>query len=272
MGKRPQGFHISRRTFLGGAGALLLCPDAYAAEESIAFIFISDVHACVTGAGLSPNCQEEGKTDASLLRHVAALNALPARLWPGVIDGVSTQLPSAGKVIGEPRGVIVGGDMTDDGGGQTAERSEGAQILQFSHRYQQGAGPDRIHFPVYAGLGNHDLDQDGKPPDIDWYRNELRDYVRLNHEPSVFFKAPVPAAGFDEASDSYAWDWGPLHLVQLHRFGGDTRKGAAGALGWLKADLAANAANGRPLILFQHYGWDAFSTERWDPAKHTFDD
>ena len=26
------------------------------------------------------------------------------------------------------------------------------------------------------------------------------------------------------------------------------------------------------MILFQHYGWDDFSTEVWDPAKHTFDD
>ena len=26
------------------------------------------------------------------------------------------------------------------------------------------------------------------------------------------------------------------------------------------------------MILFQHYGWDAFSEEFWDPARHTFDD
>lgn len=162
--------------------------------------------------------------------------------------------------------------MTDDGGGQTAERSEGSQIIQYSHRYREGPGPDSVHFPVYDGLGNHDLDQDGRPPDIDWYRNELRDYVRLNHQPSAFFKPPVPATSFDDASESYSWDWGSLRLVQLHRFGGDTRKSAVSGLPWLKADLAANAANNRPVVLFQHYGWDPFSTERWDPAGKTFDD
>ena len=28
----------------------------------------------------------------------------------------------------------------------------------------------------------------------------------------------------------------------------------------------------RPIVLFQHYGWDAFSTENWDPSLGTFDD
>ena len=73
-------------------------------------------------------------------------------------------------------------------------------------------------------------------------------------------------------SDSYSWDWGGLHLVHCQRFAGDTNKGAISALDWLKADLAANAGDGRPVVMFQHYGWDPFSTERWDPAKTTFDD
>ncbi|MEK1865937.1 MAG: metallophosphoesterase, partial [Ensifer adhaerens] len=44
------------------------------------------------------------------------------------------------------------------------------------------------------------------------------------------------------------------------------------ALPWLKQDLASYAADGRPVILFQHYGWDAFSTEVWDAKARTFDD
>lgn len=243
-----------------------------AAEPSVVFLFVADVHACRMGPGLSPNCQQEGKTDDNLLRHIRALNDLEYKHWPEAIDGKPTGLANAGKRIGEARGVVIGGDMTDDGGGQTAERSEGTQILQFSHRYRQGTGPDMLHMPVYAGLGNHDLDQDGRPPDLDWYRQELRDYVRFNHEPSVFFKPPVAAKNFDPMSDCYSWDWGPLHLVQLHRFGGDTRKGAISALPWLKQDLATNAPNGKPVVLFQHYGWDPFSIERWDPEKTTFDD
>lgn len=267
----------TRRLFIGGAGALIASAlpfHAFADDsgEDVVFFFISDVHACRMNSGLSPNCRQEGKTDQNLLRHITALNALPLKRWPDAINGVATGFTRAGKVIGRPRGVVVGGDMTDDGGGQTIEPSEGTQILQFSHRYSEGVGPDRLHFPVYAGLGNHDLDQDGRPPNVDWYRHELRDYVEVNHEPGVFFKPPVPAMNFDPLSDCYSWDWGGAHFVQLHRFGGDTRKNAVSALPWLKADLAANAANGKPVILFQHYGWDRFSTERWDPAKKAFDD
>ncbi len=162
--------------------------------------------------------------------------------------------------------------MTDDGGGQIVMPSEGTQLLQFSQRYQQGVGGDRIHFPVYAGLGNHDLDQDGPKDHVDWYRRELRDYVEVNYREGVFFKPPVPADSYDVDSDSYSWNWAPLHLVQLHRFGGDTGKGAVSGLPWLKRDLAEKAAGGAPVVIFQHYGWDAFSTERWDPRNGRFDD
>lgn len=223
-------------------------------------------------SGLSPHCQQEGKTDAALLRHVAALNAINEKQWPAEIGGVATGLRSAGDQIATPLGIVVGGDMTDDGGGQVTSPSEGTQLLQFSQRYQQGVGPDRVHVPVYAGLGNHDLDQNGPRHHVNWYRREMRDYVEVNHRPSVFFKPPVPAANYDVDSDCYSWDWGGLHLVQTHRFAGDVGHGAVSGLPWLKDDLAANAADGRPVVIFQHYGWDVFSLEKWDPAKKTFDD
>jgi cytolysin (calcineurin-like family phosphatase) len=236
------------------------------------FLFIADVHACRMASGLSPNCQLEGKTDAALLRNVAALNGLDQKDWPVEINGVTTGLRSAGSRIGAPLGLVVGGDMTDDGGGQITQPSEGTQLLQFSQRYSQGVGPDRVHMPVYVGLGNHDLDQNGPPHHVDWYRRELRDYVEINHRAGVFFKPPVPATDYDVDSDCYSWDWGGLHLVQTHRFAGDTGHGADSSLPWLKQDLATYAGDGRPVILFQHYGWDTFSIERWDAAERTYDD
>ena len=190
------------------------------------FLFIADVHACRMASGLSPNCQQEGKTDAALLRNVAALNGLGDKEWPAEINGVATGLRSAGSRIGTPLGLVVGGDMTDDGGGQITQPSEGTQLLQFSQRYQQGVGPDRVHMPVYVGLGNHDLDQNGPRHHVDWYRREMRDYVQVNHRPGVFFKPPVPATAYDIETDCYSWDWGGLHLVQTHRFAGDTGHGA----------------------------------------------
>jgi hypothetical protein len=38
----------------------------------VTFLFINDVHACRTRDGLSPNCEEEGKTDENLLRAPSA--------------------------------------------------------------------------------------------------------------------------------------------------------------------------------------------------------
>lgn len=236
------------------------------------FLFIADIHACRMASGLSPNCLQEGKTDAALLRNVAALNGIADKQWPAAIGGVATGLRSAGSRIGTPLGLVTGGDITDDGGGQVTEPSEGTQLLQFSQRYQQGIGPDRVHMPVYVGLGNHDLDQNGSPPHVDWYRRELRDYVEVNHRAGVFFKPPVLATEYDVDTDCYSWDWGGLHLIQTHRFAGDTGHGALSSLPWLKQDLATYAGDGRPVILFQHYGWDTFSVERWDPAKRTYDD
>ena len=275
---------VSRRSFLANLAAFGALASAAPVWSQTAakpawpaidatFIFTADVHTClVSGGTLSPNCAQEGKTDANLLRHVAAVNRISERRWPKEIGGVLTGLRGAGETIATPLGIVIGGDMTDDGGGQVKVPGEGHQLLQFSSRYQQGSGPDRVHFPVFNGLGNHDLDQDGAPPHIDWYRREMRDYVELNHRPTVFYKPPVAVANYDIESDNYSWDWGGLHLVQLQRFGGDTGKGAISGLDWLKQDLAASAADGRPVILFQHYGWDVFSREKWDPAKMTFDD
>lgn len=273
---------LSRRSFLAHATGFAMTtalPRAALAQAArriqpidATFLFIADIHACRMASGLSPNCLQEGKTDAALLRNVAALNAISDKEWPASIGGVATGLNSAGARIGTPLGLVTGGDITDDGGGQVTEPNEGTQLLQFSQRYQQGVGPDRVHVPVYVGLGNHDLDQNGSPPHVDWYRRELRDYVEVNHRPGVFFKPAVPATEYDVDTDCYSWDWGGLHLVQTHRFAGDTAHGAPSSLPWLKQDLATYAGDGRPVILFQHYGWDSFSTERWDPAKRTYDD
>jgi cytolysin (calcineurin-like family phosphatase) len=267
---------MSRRRLLAGASACAALPiaslQAQPAPADVTFVFINDVHACRTSNGLSPNCFQEGKTDENLVRHVRALNNIQNTTWPIEIDGKPSGLSRAGERIDAPRGIVVGGDATDDGGGQTALPEEGAQLLQFSQRYEQGPGDDQVHVPVYVGLGNHDLDQDGPAGRVDWYRRELRDYVEFSHRPGLFFKPLAPADSYDVGSDSYSWNWGGLHLVQLHRFGGDVSKGAASALGWLAEDLASNAEDGRPVVLFQHYGWDVFSIERWDPAAVTFDD
>ena len=223
-------------------------------------------------SGLSPNCQQEGKTDqAAAAPYQRALNRLPEEIRPLSIKVSRRVCPSAGKRIGESRGIVVGGDMTDDGGGQTVEPREGTQLLRVQPPLPARGDPTVCMSRSMPGWAIMIWIRMAKPPNVDWYRRELRDYVEVNHEPGDIFKPPVPAANFDPETDCYSWNWGPLHLVQLHRFGGDTRKGAVSSIPWLKDDLRTAGA-GRPVVLFQHYGWDPFSLENWDPAKTTFDD
>lgn len=126
-------FDPTRRRLLTAAGglglslALPVFPSRAARPATDAtFLFSCDVHACLVSAdGLSPNCADEGKTDAALLRHVAAVNAVGGLAWPAEIDGRPSGLAGAGTTIAAPLGLVLGGDMTDDGGGQVKVPGEG---------------------------------------------------------------------------------------------------------------------------------------------------
>ena len=77
--------HLSRRSVLAGmVGFAMLGGRAARAfpATDVTFLFINDVHACRTRDGLSPNCEEEGKTDENLLRHVRAINRIEEAIWP----------------------------------------------------------------------------------------------------------------------------------------------------------------------------------------------
>ena len=163
------------------------------AALDVTFVFTNDIHTCRMGEGLSPNCQQEGKTDAALLRHIAGINGVAGYRWPREIDGEATGLQGGGTPIVPPLGVVVGGDMTDDGGGQVALPHEGTPTHPVQSALSAGkrSGPhplSRLHRAWQP------RPRSGRPArrNADWYRRELRDYVELNHRSSVFFKAPVP--------------------------------------------------------------------------------
>ena len=78
-------------------------------------------------------------------------------------------------------------------------------------------------------------------PGLDWYREELRDYVKVNHR-RPRLRPPVPVTSYDAQSDCYSWDWGGLHLVQAHRHPGDTTKGARSTACHGSSDLATGQA------------------------------
>jgi len=169
--------------------------------------------------------------------------------WPATIDGAPTGFTE--DAIAPPRGVVFLGDITGWG---TAP----AEIPTF-RRYFAG-GAETIAYPAYVGLGNHDLDDADRPPELGQeYRDQFWAFVESRHRGAA---APVPVTRFDDASRAYSWDLDDVHLVQTHRYPGDDHYGLTSSLDFLRDDL--DVAAGRPVFVFHHYGMDAFGTQdRW---------
>jgi cytolysin (calcineurin-like family phosphatase) len=131
----------------------------------------------------------------------------------------------------------------------------GDQWQLFIDRYEYGRD-NAVRFPVFVGLGNHDLESEPRDSRLprDLYRDRMWDYVTQRHSGT---NAPVLVEDIDPDSHSYSWNWGGVHLVQLHRFGGDTRHDLPSSIPWLRENLKLHAGDGRPVIFFQHYGFES---------------
>ena len=192
-----------------------------------------------------------------------AVNAVAQNgTWPAQIAGQDTHFK--GGAIGKPRGVVFVGDLTGWGTAPT-------ELVTFRHYFEAGNSADSIAFPGYLGLGNHDLDSADRPePLASQYRALEWGYVDTRHKGP---NAPVPVTSYDAASHDYSFDFAGVHLFQGHRFTSDVQYGLPSGSAFLAADLKKYASDGRPVILFQHYGMDAFGTqERWgtDADRNTY--
>jgi cytolysin (calcineurin-like family phosphatase) len=179
---------------------------------------------------------------------IEAMNSLPGTAYPEGIGGT----------VGTPRGVVVLGDLINDGSGPKASGSWGA----FARDYGL-SGEGRLKFPVYEGAGNHD----GGEGEV--VRVGIRDRNKLR--PGLKSVSPNGI--------NYSWDWERVHFVHLGLFAGSagddivnqwgtnftgTWRLPGYSLEFLKEDLAKNVGkSGRPIVLFQHYGWDEWGLGWW---------
>ncbi|HLK61821.1 MAG TPA: metallophosphoesterase [Bryobacteraceae bacterium] len=154
--------------------------------------------------------------------------------------------------IAPPVGLVSTGDETNDG--------QATSLGAFRLLYEFGFSTDAVQIPFFPGYGNHDIQNDCIFGSCGY---RMLDYSQ---------KAAACAPNIDPQSHNYSWDWGKYHMVQLNVWAGDTLAGVnnsyspavtdthGSGLPWLIADLATHVGNsGRPVIIFQHYGWDAFS-------------
>lgn len=207
-------------------------------ETAVAFFIISDTH-----YGVSET--------------VAAVNQETVRR---INNFTGTALPDwmGGHVIQNPRGIVVVGDLVDNGDGEDAPEDW--------KRFTRDFGVDGEGLasqPVYEGFGNHDGGPDSPVRIGIRHRNPDR--------PGL--------TGISSNGLHYSWDWGPVHCVQLNLF-----PGAAGediinpwgnyfegdwrfpqhSLDFLVDDLKKNVGEtDRPVVLFQHYGWDEWGLGWW---------
>ena len=178
------------------------------------------------------------------------------------VAGLPIPASSGGGRVPTPRGVVLNGDLIDDGNGKDAFR----YWQEFERDYGLNGNDGRLAYPVFEGFGNHD----GRPGSLVRKRIAERNQDRN---------------GLTEISDNglhYSWDWDDLHLVQLNLFGGDgpadvlgvngTDHDPEGALAFLKADLERNVGeSGKRVIIFQHVGWTGGMADWWTPeAKNRF--
>ncbi len=173
--------------------------------------------------------------------------------WPDSIEGEATGF--VGGAIGVPSSVVFVGDLM--GWGTTP-----TELLTFRHYFESGFSSESILFPSYFGLGNHDVDDADRSPELAaQYRDAAWAYVDSRHKGA---NAPTPVTRFDAPSHAYSWDVGGVHFIHAQRFPGDVGYGLPSSLDFLVEDLRERASDGRPVFVFHHYGMDAFGSEdRW---------
>ena len=156
-------------------------------------------------------------------------------------------------MIARPWAVVSTGDETNDG----QQTSLGA----FRLLYESGWASDALGLQLFPGYGNHDVQNDC-----------MFDNCALRMLGYAASAAACNINGVDPLSGNYSWDWGKYHMVQLNVWAGSTQAGVnnsyspshnethGSGLPWLISDLATHVGtSGRPVIVFQHYGWDPFS-------------
>lgn len=199
---------------------------------------------------------------------VNLINNLPGKSYPA----------SVGGTVAVPRGVILQGDLIDDGGNNALYPTQWANwIADFSVAGGDAGGvhgAGRCRFPAFEGLGNHDLNGNLFVYDQIKQRNVTRQNLGLISN--------ISTNGYH-----YSWDWDGVHFVNLNLFCGNIWRGEADGYGpvhdpkdsrdFLIQDLLTNVGNsGRPVVVNQHYQptnegwWTRSAIDKWYKAMQDY--
>ncbi len=159
---------------------LLLCASCLLAAD-FTFFGYSDTHYGAETSGIN--------------QMVDIINSLPGTAYPASIGGV----------VDTPRGIIMPGDLINDGAVASKYQTQWASyVADFGVN-----GDGRCKFPVFEGLGNHDVNTNLFIFNKIEERNVIRKKLKLISD--------ISQNGYH-----YSWDWDGIHFVNVNLFPGST--------------------------------------------------
>lgn len=231
------------------AGALAAPATQPATRRSVTFISTSDSHY----AAFTNEDRNQRNRDT-----LDVINRVTEASWPQ---------PLGGQRIDKPRGVVLLGDVIDDGDRLYQGRNQSQQqYANFLADFGFDGTDAILKYPVFEGWGNHDGPPVGKEKNGFSFQAQLKKRNALRKEKGMI-------GNLSENGLHYSWDWDDVHFVQLNLYPADKQREGVryspvwhdpqGSLSFLKDDLAKNVAHSRrPVVLLSHCGFD---TNWWAP-------
>jgi hypothetical protein len=210
-----------------GACLALTCGAAIAAD--VTFFSYSDCHYGADDGGRRPPITRSPM--------VQVINSLPGTDYP----------PAIGGTVQKPRAVIMQGDLINDGAVKEKYPIQWADYLaDFGVN-----GEGRCRFPVFEGVGNHDVN-----PDM-FVFNQVKERNLVRKQ--LGYLRDISPNGYH-----YAWDWDGVYFVHVNLFPGNVWEGEADSYGrghhpqhareFLEDTLQRHVGDsGRPVVVVQHF-------------------
>ena len=194
-------------------------------DRNVTFIATSDVH--------YDAFENEDRNDRvrDTLRHI---NNVTNLVWPAEFGG---------DAIASPRGVVVLGDVIDDGDRvYLGKHQTPRQWHQFAADFGFDGKDGILNFPVFETWGNHD----GPPAGAEKFGFSFQRQLK---ERNLRRQQRGSLANLSTNGLHYSWDWDDLHFVMLGIYPADRQNPLVpryspvwhdpqGALSFLKEDLA----------------------------------
>ena len=217
---------------------------------------------CATPACIWQKARETNMKQIKAMNNIQKMKAFNKNLagyWPG---NTSILKEGMNQPISKPEGVIINGDLT--------AFFHTWQLFMFQNFYEsteQGHAEHQINYPIYPGLGNHDIENNQH--DCVWDADiamllegdqngcalAATRYIKaaLNCDTIPNFDSER-LESFDLSSLAWSWNIGKWHFVQLNNYLSFTDKEikVTSSWPWLKKDLNRATSRNQWIVLNTH--------------------